>query len=102
MSAPGGRTGTRIAIRADDLGVKYNLRIGKKRTLRQTLLRRAKGRPEGDFWALRHASFRVLQGESLGVIGPNGAGKSTLLQVLAGIILPSEGRWRSTATSPRC
>ena len=33
----------------------------------------------------------VIRGESLAVIGPNGAGKSTLLQVLAGIILPSEG-----------
>jgi ABC-type polysaccharide/polyol phosphate transport system ATPase subunit len=32
-----------------------------------------------------------VRGESLAVIGPNGAGKSTLLQVLAGIILPSEG-----------
>jgi ABC-type polysaccharide/polyol phosphate transport system ATPase subunit len=43
------------------------------------------------FWALRHVSLRLLQGESLAVIGPNGAGKSTLLQVLAGIIRPSEG-----------
>ncbi len=55
------------------------------------MVRRAKRRPGGEFWALRHASFQVRHGESLGVIGPNGAGKSTLLQVLAGIILPSEG-----------
>ncbi len=90
VSAPA-VAGNEIAIKAEDLGVKYNLRLGKKPTLRQTIVRRAKGRPEGDFWALRHASFQVRQGESLGVIGPNGAGKSTLLQVLAGIILPSEG-----------
>jgi len=81
----------RAAIMAQDLGVKYNLRLGKKRTLRQTLTRRAKGKVDTDFWALRDVSFKVQQGESLGVIGPNGAGKSTLLQVLAGIILPSEG-----------
>ncbi len=90
MSAPT-VTGSEVAIKADDLGVKYNLRLGKKPTLRQSVVRRAKRRPGGEFWALRHASFQVRHGESLGVIGPNGAGKSTLLQVLAGIIMPSEG-----------
>ena len=81
----------RLAITAKDLGVKYNLQVTKKPTMRNTLsqrLRRNKGKA---FWALRDVSFTVRHGESLGVIGPNGAGKSTLLQVLAGIITPSEG-----------
>jgi ABC-2 type transport system ATP-binding protein len=79
-------------IRVTDLGVKYNLRLTKKNTLRQTaanMFRRHAG--ERDFWALQGVSFNMVQGESLGVIGPNGAGKSTLLQVLAGIIMPSAG-----------
>ena len=81
-----------IAIHAEDVGVKYTLRLGKKRTtFRQTFVERMKRDQRTDFWALRNVSFQVRQGESLGVIGPNGAGKSTLLQVLAGIILPSEG-----------
>jgi len=84
-------SGQRAAIRADDLGVKYNVRLGRKPTLRQSIVRRAKRLPDGDFWALRHATFEVGHGDALGVIGPNGAGKSTLLQVLAGIIHPSEG-----------
>ena len=46
---------------------------------------------ERKIWALRNVTFRLDRGEALGVIGPNGAGKSTLLQVLAGIIMPSEG-----------
>jgi len=72
--------------------VKYTLRLGKKRTtIRQTFVERMKRNRQTDFWALRHVSFELRQGESLGVIGPNGAGKSTLLQVLAGIIVPSEG-----------
>jgi len=84
--------GNHVAIRAGDLGVKYTLRLGKKRTtIRQTFVERMKRNRQTDFWALRHVSFELRQGESLGVIGPNGAGKSTLLQVLAGIIVPSEG-----------
>lgn len=80
------------AIDVADLGVRYNLRLTKKNTLRQTLasIRRG-GDRDRTFWALRGVSFRLVNGESLAVIGPNGAGKSTLLQVLAGIITPSEG-----------
>ncbi len=81
------------AIEVDDLGIKYSLRFSKKTTLRETVTRfgRRDGSSEKDFWALRNVSFNITSGESLAVIGPNGAGKSTLLQVLAGILMPSEG-----------
>lgn len=83
--------GGRVAIRAAGLGVRYNLRLTRKQTLRETLTRRRKRDGASEFWALRDVSFEIVHGESLGVIGPNGAGKSTLLQVLAGIITPSAG-----------
>jgi ABC-type polysaccharide/polyol phosphate transport system ATPase subunit len=81
------------AIEVDRLGVRYDLRLTRKNTLRDSFrqLGMRRGRDERDFWALRDVSFRLVHGESLAVIGPNGAGKSTLLQVLAGIITPSEG-----------
>ena len=81
----------RVVIRAEGLGVRYSLHLTKKQTVRDSFIRRMKRTGDPDFWALREASFSMVQGESLGVIGPNGAGKSTLLQVLAGILVPSEG-----------
>jgi ABC-2 type transport system ATP-binding protein len=81
----------RVVIGVEDLGVRYSLRLTRKSTLRESLLRRVRRQGETSFWALQNVSFNVMQGESLGVIGPNGAGKSTLLQVLAGIITPSAG-----------
>ncbi|HYK95359.1 MAG TPA: ABC transporter ATP-binding protein [Candidatus Dormibacteraeota bacterium] len=80
-----------LAIATEDLGVQYNLRFNRKRTIREALARTLSRRPPERFWALRHVSVRLVKGESLGVIGPNGAGKSTLLQVLAGIMRPTEG-----------
>jgi ABC-type polysaccharide/polyol phosphate transport system ATPase subunit len=79
------------AIRAAELGVRYDLRFNRKVTVRTSVANFVLRRPPERFWALRHVSFELSHGESLAVIGPNGAGKSTLLQVLAGIMRPSEG-----------
>ena len=45
----------------------------------------------GGFTAVSKVSFRVGQGEILGLIGPNGSGKSTIFNMLSGTLVPTAG-----------
>lgn len=42
-------------------------------------------------WILRGVSFRVDEGERVGIAAPSGFGKSTLLRIMAGYLQPDEG-----------
>ncbi|WP_298724643.1 type I secretion system permease/ATPase [uncultured Ferrovibrio sp.] len=50
--------------------------------------------PNGDKPVLRHVSFELEPGQSLGVIGPSAAGKSTLCRLLVGALSPNAGHVR--------
>jgi branched-chain amino acid transport system ATP-binding protein len=45
----------------------------------------------GGLLVLSEVSFRVDEGEVVGLIGPNGAGKTTLFNVITGLYRPNEG-----------
>ena len=82
------------AVRIRDLGIRYNLRLTRRNTLKQSLaglLRRSEEVKQTHFWAIRNLDLDIQHGDNLGVMGPNGAGKTTLLLALAGILAPSEG-----------
>ncbi len=87
---------TDYAVVAKDLGIKYDLRLERRRTLRHTLAQILAGDGSAtlgrsEFWALEDVTFAVRRGEVLGVVGMNGSGKSTLLQVIAGVFPPDAG-----------
>ena len=52
----------------------------------------------GGFTAVNKVSFKVEQGEILGLIGPNGSGKSTIFNMLSGTFLPTAGSMRFDGT----
>ncbi len=87
------------AIVVNNLSKKYELGLAQRDTmLRERLvnLLRApfsrESRPKTEvFWALSDISFRIAQGEVVGIIGKNGAGKSTLLKLLSRITYPTSG-----------
>ncbi len=45
-----------------------------------------------DFTALDNVSFTLERGTTMGIVGENGSGKSTLLKLVAGLLLPDDGR----------
>jgi ATP-binding cassette subfamily F protein uup len=52
----------------------------------------AVGHAYDDRWLFRNLTTGLQRGEKVALVGSNGAGKSTFLRILAGALLPKEGR----------
>jgi ABC-2 type transport system ATP-binding protein len=77
------------AVGIADVSKRFRVFREKPTSLKARLLT-SRSRAE-DFWALRHVSFDVAEGSTLGLIGHNGSGKTTLLKCVAGILRPTSG-----------
>jgi len=94
VSAP--RADSRTAVDVRGLGIRYDLRLTKRTTIKgslASLLRRDRTGPT-HFWALRHFDLQVNHGEAIGLIGPNGAGKTTVFNLVTGLYPASAGNVR--------
>ena len=82
-----------LIVRVRDLGKAFR-RFEQQPFLLRNILMRLTGRaqPPREFWPLRHVSFEIRRGETVGVVGQNGSGKSTLLRLIAGAAYPTEGQ----------
>ena len=62
------------------------------RTIKQMSIAAIRGQKLSDsFLAVNDVSFKVEQGESIGLMGLNGSGKSTLLKLISGVMRPDQG-----------
>ena len=91
------------SIRLDDVQLIYPIYSVRAQSLRHTMINLAIGgrllRGSNDVVhvnALEGISFRLEDGDRLGLLGHNGAGKSTLLKVLAGVYEPTRGNVQIT------
>lgn len=81
-----------IAVRVNNVSIKYKLMGGKINSLKQYFINVVNRKVTyEEFSALQNVSFEIAKGEVFGVVGLNGAGKSTLLKIVAGILKPSSG-----------
>jgi ABC-type polysaccharide/polyol phosphate transport system ATPase subunit len=97
-------------IKVENLSKKYRLGVINRRMLVDQIeswVARKLGKPDPhssvfehatdrlptpyDFWALKDVSFKIEQGDIVGVMGRNGSGKSTLLKLLSRITSPTTG-----------
>ncbi len=84
----------KVSVKVDNVSMKFSLSSEKVDSLKDYVIGRLTGKQmeRDEFWALKHVSFTLYEGDRLGILGLNGAGKSTLLKAIAGVYRPTEGK----------
>lgn len=80
-------------IRVEDVSMMFNMSQERVDNIKEYVIKMFKHELMfHEFWALKHVTFKLEKGDSLGIVGLNGSGKSTLLKLIAGVLKPTEGR----------
>lgn len=79
------------AIVIDGLTKRFRIPLDHSTTLKYRVTHWKSASRFRDFHAVQDVSFRVPDGQFLGITGPNGCGKSTLLKCMARIYEPDTG-----------
>lgn len=80
------------SICVDDVTMTFNIAKEQFNSLKEYFIALTRNELKfKPFHALKHVSFNVKPGESVGLVGTNGSGKSTMLKIIAGVLTASEG-----------
>lgn len=79
----------RPRVRAESVGVRFL--FGRDRRLLTPTLAKIRRRG-GEAWGVQDVGFEIGPGEKVGLVGPSGSGKTTILRLIAGVLVPDEGK----------
>lgn len=81
-------------IKVEGISKRFDIGTKERMTLLATIRHKLSGEyPTREVWALKDINFSLKKGEMAVIVGPNGAGKTTLLRILAGIMVPTFGKY---------
>lgn len=81
-------------ITVENLSVKFRTYSDHSPSIKNyfsNLFKRKNPAAYSDFYAVKNMSFKINEGDRIGIVGHNGAGKSTLLKALCGVYQSNEG-----------
>ena len=91
-------TSNKVVAEVENLHIDFNLNIHKTNSLRDTFVSFVSApfnflfKPIEKLHVIKGISFKIKEGEKVGIIGINGVGKTSLCRALAGMYFPTHGK----------